>query len=109
MTNQRKGVAGDLAVGRHTGRVGSEADPIRPTPHIDLEALATPTDSESIDAPYNPDIWELRARINQLIGAVARVYAVCSDPGGPDSWSHTFQGRAAVFVDDVLAALEEQP
>jgi hypothetical protein len=46
----------------------------------------------------------------ELAAERAKVQAVrdlCDDPGGPDSWSHTFDGRAAIFVDDVLAAIGE--
>ena len=42
---------------------------------------------------------------DRLLAAVEAVLAVCEDPGGPDSWSHTFQGRHGVFADDVRAAI----
>jgi hypothetical protein len=34
---------------------------------VDLDAVEAPTDSESGDAQYNPDVWELRARITVLV------------------------------------------
>lgn len=34
------------------------------------------------------------------------VRAMCDDPGGPDSWSHTWDGRQSIFADDVRAALD---
>lgn len=34
---------------------------------LDLDALEAPTDSESGDAQHNPDVWELRSRITELI------------------------------------------
>lgn len=42
-----------------------------------------------------------------LLTAVEQVLELLDDPGGPDSWSHTFQGRHSVFADDVRAAIEE--
>lgn len=72
---------------------------------LDLDEMQMPTDSECADAVFNPDIWELRRRVDLLTLAVARVLGVCNDPGGPDSWMHTFDGRDSVFVADVLQAL----
>jgi len=34
---------------------------------IDLEAMRAPTDSESGDAQYNSDVWELRSRVEALV------------------------------------------
>lgn len=42
-----------------------------------------------------------------LLTAAEKVLELLDDPGGPDSWSHTFQGRHSVFADDVRAAIEE--
>ena len=72
---------------------------------LDLDAMQAPTDSESLEALYNPDVWELRQRVDALVAAVERVVALCKDPGGSDSWTHTFNGHASVFADDVLQAL----
>jgi len=71
-----------------------------------LAEMRAPTDSESPDAPYNADVWELRRRIDLLTAGYVRIVGLCTDPGGPDSWSHTFDGHFAVFVDDVLGCLE---
>ena len=42
-----------------------------------------------------------------MAAALTAVLDLMDDPGGPDSWSHTFQGRHAVFADDVSAAITE--
>ena len=34
---------------------------------VDLDAMEAPTDSESGDAQYNADVWELRNRITALV------------------------------------------
>jgi hypothetical protein len=34
------------------------------------EMFAAPTDSESADAPHNPDIWDLRSRVTALLAAL---------------------------------------
>lgn len=39
----------------------------------DLTFLAAPTDSESADAPYNPDVFELRRRIEVLTAEVVNL------------------------------------
>lgn len=41
---------------------------------VDLDAVAAPVDGESPDAPYNPDVWELRARIDRLVGELRTAY-----------------------------------
>lgn len=38
---------------------------------LDLKAMSAPTDSESADAQYNADIWELRSRITELVEELA--------------------------------------
>ena len=38
-----------------------------PLSPAEVESLRAPTDSESPDAPHNPDVWELRSRINRLL------------------------------------------
>lgn len=43
-----------------------------------------------------------------MAAALTAVLDLLDDPGGPDSWSHTFQGRHAVFADDVSAAITEK-
>lgn len=46
-----------------------------------------------------------RTAMPALLSAVQNVLALCDDPGGPDSWSHTFDGRQSIFADDVRKAL----
>lgn len=41
--------------------------------------VQAPTDRESADAPYNPDVWELRHRIDRLIDALAAAEKVWRD------------------------------
>lgn len=43
----------------------------------------------------------------KLLSAVESVLALCDDPGGPDSWSHLFDGRQSVFVDDIRRAITD--
>jgi hypothetical protein len=47
-----------------------------------------------------------RARADALRAAVAAVRELCNDPGGADSWTHTFKGQPAIFVSDVVEALD---
>ena len=44
--------------------------------------------------------------IPAALTAIEKVLELLDGPGGPDSWSHTFQGRHSVFADDVRAAIE---
>lgn len=40
---------------------------------LDLDALAAPTSLEGPDAPYLPDVWELRGRVTVLAAEVRRL------------------------------------
>jgi hypothetical protein len=53
-----------------------------------------------------PDPNQAMQDIAAMAKALRAVLAVCNDTGGPDSWTHTYDGRPAVFVDDVLGAVE---
>ena len=55
------------------------------------------------------DASKTRAFLAITHDTIERVRALCEDTGGPDSWSHTFEGSPSVFVDDVLAAIEGTP
>lgn len=44
-------------------------------PDLDLHEMRTPTDSESGDWPYNPDVWTLRGRVDRLADEVDRLTA----------------------------------
>ena len=48
--------------------------------------------------------WVSRAATAKA--AIARVRDLCADPGGPDSWSFTYDGRHGLFAEDVLRALD---
>jgi hypothetical protein len=47
-----------------------------------------------------------RRDVPDLAAALRAVLNVINDPGGPDSWSHTYQGRHAIFAEDVRQAIE---
>jgi hypothetical protein len=47
-----------------------------------------------------------RSDVPRLVAALTAALDLCDDPGGPDSWSHMFQGRQSVFVDDIRAVIE---
>lgn len=52
--------------------------------------------------------WQQLMREYEALDAkLERVRAVIDDPGGPDSWSHTFQGQHAVLAADLRAAMED--
>lgn len=44
-------------------------------------------------------------RLPALESVIAAINNMCRDPGGPDSWTHTFDGEPAIMVADVLGAL----
>lgn len=46
-----------------------------------------------------------RTDVPRLVAALTAALDLCDDPGGPDSWSHMFQGRQSVFVDDIRAVI----
>ena len=46
-----------------------------------------------------------RTDVPCLVAALTAALDLCDDPGGPDSWSHMFQGRQSVFVDDISAVI----
>ena len=46
--------------------------------------------------------------LSEALDTIERVKAVLDDPGGPDSWSHTFEGQHSVFVHDIREALRKR-
>ncbi|WP_035751702.1 hypothetical protein [Parafrankia discariae] len=63
-----------------------------------LEETSTLTDSESADAPHNPDVWTLRSYVDQLRTAVRSLL----DPSAPArEWSSEEQVRAEVAEEGI--------
>jgi hypothetical protein len=87
------------------------------TAHAAVESLTVENLElrEELDAAHAEcDDWNLTCENYEKSLAVERarvqkVLDLCNDPGGPDSWSHTFDGRASIFVEDVLAAIGDAP
>jgi hypothetical protein len=63
---------------------------------VDLEAMDAPTDSESGDAQYNADVWELRSRITALIAELEAARKVVEEAR---AWGHDLEH-------DLMGALE---
>jgi hypothetical protein len=71
---------------------------------IDLDAVEAPTDSESGDAQYNADVWELRSRITALTAELRAAREVVRMTRGHDCavmWKEpcTHQKRAIAAYD----------
>jgi hypothetical protein len=71
---------------------------------VDLEAMRSPTDSESGDAPYNADVWELRSRITAMADELEAARKVVERArfylGPPDEEGWHFEDCTPVYVDE---------